>query len=429
MSKRQYQSYSLFLQCIISLALALGAGLIYRNIQTVFIEKLSICLFFTALIIAGLMLVNWLFSNKIYKGIRYFRYHWQVKNTLEFQMLDAGICIDRGKYFELPQVKLSFDKKCTKGLLKIRNSIKFDKKLDGVVMSSALGKFIVERHYTSDDANYYIYELVDGAISYKLTFKSYKAFKEYNKKIPTYKWFLDKRSIVPLSHALVVGQTGSGKSYFIYLLILQMINKSVDFDLYFVDPKGSSIEVVGDILAPERTAVTLEETIKLLETFVENMRIRKSEVKELLKTKLDSDYSDLGLSPAVMIFDEYASFSALLATEEKKVRDKVKSLLSEVILQGRQLSYFLVVAMQKSDASLIETYLRDNLPLKVCLGNAEQQTIVTCFGTGVDIPARFMNIGDGFFTSPTVANEPKLMMASFCDFDILGAMKASTPVM
>lgn len=375
------------------------------------------------------VVLGFLVSNKIYKGIGYFVRYLKVIHSLERQMIDVGLCIDRGRYLELPQIKLCFEKGFSKGTLRIRNSLKFDKKLDSIVLSSALGNFIVECHYMTDDGNFYVYELMDGSISYKLTFRSYDEFKEYNKGIPTYKLFLDSRSVVPVSHALVVGSTGSGKTYFLYTLILEMKNKDVEFELYFIDLKGSSIEVVGNVLAPDKTAVTVEETVKLLEVFVENMRVRKSEIKELLKTKLDSDYSDFGLSPAILIFDEYASFSLIMDKEEKKFRDKVKALLSEIVLQGRQLGYFLVITMQKSDASLIETYLRDNLPLKVCLGNAEKQTIITCFGTGVDLPARFMYVGDGFFTSPVVANKPKLIMSPSCGFDILEAVKTCAPGM
>lgn len=376
-----------------------------------------------------MVVAEFLLSHGIREGPRYLLLHMSVMSSLERQLIDAGVYIDRGIWFEVPSISLVFEDDLSRGTLKIRNSLKFENRLDDVVLSCALGKFIVERHYTTDDENHYVYELVDTSTPFKLMFGSFDDFKKHNEKVPTYSIFLDERSVVPLTHALVVGATGSGKSYFCYSLILQMLNKSVPFNLYFVDPKGSSIKVVGDVVAPNRTAVTLEETVSLLEHFVESMRSRKGEVAELLKTRLDCDYSDFGLSPSVMLFDEYASFASLLASQDKKTRDHVKALLSEVVLQGRQLGFFLIIAMQKSDSTLIETYLRDNLLLKVCLGNAEQTTITTCFGPGVEIPPRFMGIGEGFYTAAGVANEPRLMMASKLDFDILGAITACAPVM
>ena len=63
------------------------------------------------------------------------------------------------------------------------------------------------------------------------------------------------------------------------------------------------------------------------------------------------------------------------------------------------------------------------------LGNSEQQTYVTAFGTGVDIPNRHYKVGEGVFTEPVIASEPKLLQCPFLNFDILEAVRKATPVM
>ena len=103
-------------------------------------------------------------------------------------------------------------------------------------------------------------------------------------------------------------------------------------------------------------------------------------------------------------------------------------LLYEVILQGRQLGFFVFLVMQKSDATLIDTALRDNIPLKIVLGNSEQQTYVTAFGAGVDVPNRHYQTGEGVFTEPVIAPEPKLVQFPFLDFDILSFCKQNSRV-
>lgn len=375
-----------------------------------------------------IMLAEYLLSNRIYKGCRYFMRYVIVKNSLQKQMTDAGLYIERGNIIELPEIRLSFEKGLSKGILKIRNSLKFDKKLDDIVMSSALDKYIVERHYVTDDGNYYIYELVDGSVDFKLSFDTYSEYLEYNRKIPTYSFFLDSRSVVKLQHTLLVGVTGSGKTYCLYNFLLQFYNKEIPYEIFYADPKGSSLAVIGQTVAPDRTAVDMENIMELLEEFVLKMRERKKEIKELLKTKLDADYSDFHKSPYIFCFDEYASFVSVLANEDKKTRDKVNGLLSEIILQGRQLGFFMLIIMQKSDANLISTALRDNIPLKIVLGNSEQQTYVTAFGTGVDIPKRHYKVGEGVFTEPVLATEPKLVQCPYFGFEILDSLIA-TPVM
>lgn len=421
MRKKQVRRLIGFVFGIIIFALGWGARIINQSLQNIYLEKLCLWLWLASGGVVLLLMAEFFLSNHILKGFKYFWNHWTIKNRLELQMIDAGFGIQRSYYVELPKIKLSFENKFMSGTLKIRNAIKFDKKLDDVVMSAGLGKFIVETHSQTDDANNYVYELIDGSVSFKLIFETFDEFLTFNKKIPTYSLFLDKRTTVKLQHTLLVGQTGSGKTYQTYNFLLEMLNKEIPYVLYFADPKGSSLAVIGSAIAMDRTAVSIEEIIDLLEEFVVQMRVRKMEMKELLKSKIDADYSDFGLSPYIFICDEYASFASVLASMEKKTRDKVKSLMYEVILQGRQLGFFLFLIMQKSDATLIDTALRDNIPLKIVLGNSEQQTYVTTYGTGVVIPNRHYLVGEGVFTEPILAPEPKLIQCPYCKFNILQA--------
>ena len=372
------------------------------------------------MILGGIVFTEHHFEN----GFWYFLQHWIITNRLERQMIDAGFCIQRGKIIDIPKIKLSLSKDLSTGCLYIRNALKFDNKLDKATMSSALGRYIVDYHYLTDDGNYYVYELIEGSTSFKLTFNSFTEFLKHNYTIQQYELFLDNRSIVKLQSCLLVGITGSGKSYGLYNFVIQMLNKIVPYKIFFADPKGSSLEIIGTAVAEERTAADIQPIIRLLEEFVGLMQERKKELRHCLSNKIDADYSDFGLSPMVFICDEYASFASVLAAEDKATRDKVKGLLYQIILQGRQLGCFLFLVMQKSDATLIDTALRDNVPLKIVLGNSEQQTYVTTFGAGITIPNRHYVIGEGVFTEPEIAPEPKLVQLPQFNFDILKAIKA-----
>ena len=425
MRRKQVHRVIILSVALISFVLGMGAKLINKAIRIGFIDDIGFWLLISSPVIIFLVFAEFLLENKIYKGFRYFGNYWRIKNKLELQMIDANFGMDRGYYIELPKILLSFNDDISCAVLKISNSLKHENKLDNVVMSSALGKFIVETHYLSDDENFYVYELVDGSVSFKLTFDDFDQFLEYNRKIPPYQIFLDNRTKVNICHTLLVGQTGSGKSYCLYNTILQMLNKPVKYELFYADPKCSGLAVIGYTIAPERTAVEVSEIIKLLEQFVETMRTRKAEMSNLLKTQLEADYSTFGLKPYVFICDEYASFASIINSMEKKVRDHIKALLDEVVLQGRQLGFYLFIVMQKSDATMIHTALRENMVLKIVLSNAEQQTYVTAFGTGVDIPNRNYAVGEGVFTEPKLAPLPALVQCSYCDFDILEACKQS----
>lgn len=348
---------------------------------------------------------------------------WKILFSLQRQLRDAGFGIERMWMLELPKVKLSFSPDLMTGVLKVQNSVKFNKRLDDLDFSAALQNYKIERHYLSRDANWYVYELLRADVSFRMTFSSLPMFHLTAGQIGPYELFLDARSICQLQHTLLVGQTGCGKTYALYSLILQMLLKRVPYELYFADPKGSSISVLSRQIAADRTAVTFDEIVALLENFVATMDERKAEFAEQLSTRLDADYRYFDLSPHVLIIDEYAAFSAVVGTKEKKVRDHIEAMMHQIILMGRQLGFFVILVMQKSDAKLITTALRDNIPLKIVLGNAEDTTYETTFGTGVDIPPMDYPPGDGVFTEPSLAKTPKLVQFPTLDFDILNAAK------
>ena len=353
---------------------------------------------------AVLSCMVFLLSFDVLCGWSYFRLCVRMLIPLRHALLDAGYSFKRngllGEYEELPKMRIERIDEGKAVRIRIENSIRFDKRLDDVDISSAVRGFVLERAYLTDDRSEYVFEMVDASADFHLVFEEYSDFEEcvtanYDEK----HWFLDSRSAPALSSALVVGQTGSGKSYFLYSLLLQMRIKEAD--LYICDPKNSGLASLGMKICPERTATELDAIIVILERFVASMEERKAQMQELLVGKLDATAYDFELKPSVLFVDEYAAMSYALKARDKKTRDHVAELISSIILQGRQLGYVLVMAMQKSDATLIDTAMRENLPIVVVLGNAQPQTIVTAFGQGVDVPARDNKPGEGVFMEPS----------------------------
>lgn len=91
----------------------------------------------------------------------------------------------------------------------------------------------------------------------------------------------------------------------------------------------------------ENTATDIEDIIELLQKFNELMKQRKSDIQKKLNTALEGTYADFEFEPYIFIFDEFTSFQTVLQTMEKKKRDEVMKLLSQIVLQGRQLGFFL----------------------------------------------------------------------------------------
>ena len=218
-----------------------------------------------------------------------------------------------------------------------------------------------------------------------------------------------------------MGITGAGKSYALMGLIAQLRNWPIAPVIYFADPKGSDIAVLGGSLAPEQTADDIDGIIDLLRQFYGSMMERKAEMRDKLSGKLGADFSDFRLPAYIFIFDEYAAFQASIS-RDKKLRDEVEELLRNVILMGRQLGFYMWIAMQKSDSSDIPTAIRDNLPWKVCLGNAPATTLMTIFGRSADLPDRHWGKGQGLIYCDGITAAPRPVSFPTLRFDIFSAL-------
>ena len=147
----------------------------------------------------------------------------------------------------------------------------------------------------------------------------------------------------------MVGITGSGKSYTLMGLIAQLLNWPVPPVMYYADPKGSDIAVLGGSLAPERAADDIDSIIDLLRQFYSAMLARKAEMRDKLSGKFGADFTEWRLPAYIFIMDEYAAFQASIA-KDKRRREEVEEILRNVVLMGRQLGFFAWICMQKSDS-------------------------------------------------------------------------------
>lgn len=380
----------------------------------------------SALLLFG-VIAEFLSYHGIRYGVRYCFRHAKICFKIAMELQNAKVINDGLVFHTLPSVKLDLDPDLIKGRLKIHNTARFAPRLENLDVSPNLSMYRVEEVKKSRDENWLLYDFVDAKRDYRLTFDTLDDFKARCAECGTYQFFLDARTRFTLCHALIVGGTGSGKTYLLYSLILQSLLKKLNFNLYLADAKGADVYQLGCNIVPQTTARDEDEIIDLLERFQSEMTKRQHEMADALKESIDKSYMDFGMSPHVLIFDELTAFLVQLKTRDKATRDKVTAILSNIVLKGRSVGCFLIVAMQKSDASTIDTAIRDNLVLKVCLGNAEPTTITTCFGAGADVPQLDLRLGEGFYTLQGQQNKPKIVMGSTINFDILRALKAGSP--
>ena len=352
---------------------------------------------------------------------------FQIKTKLQIQLLDSRIFVERKfltsdetRFVKVPKIKIELDDDFKTGKIEIENSIKYSEKLKDLDVSAALKNFISEEQYFTKDSNKLIIKIVDVEFDRILKFNSMTECINYWKsKKDRYNIFIDKLLNIKRSSMLVIGKSGSGKSYFLYSLLAQSVMSFGWKFVWILDPKNSSLSVLGKKYIEEQTGSTNEEILEKLLEIQEIVLKRKEDLEPLLSNGLDKDYSEFCLPAISIYFDEYASFKSWLATQPKEKQNKANATINLLILEGRQLGVHLIIAMQKSDATILPTHLRENLLFSLVLGNSGEQTYNTAFNQEIasKIPERDREKGEGIYITDS-SNVARTLRTPFLNFDI-----------
>lgn len=165
-------------------------------------------------------------------------------------------------------------------------------------------------------------------------------------------------------HMLLVGQTGTGKSTFLRSLLVQFRK---DWILKIVDGKYVEFTFLEDL--GYSVAVSKEEFLQ----YVDKAQSEVDERFKLMKAKRKNNYRQLNMKPYFLLCDEFIFLVESLDAkkgkgEKESERERLYRKLIDIALRGRAAGVFLILILQRPDASFIPTVIRDNLACKVVLG-------------------------------------------------------------
>lgn len=210
-------------------------------------------------------------------------------------------------------------------------------------------------------------------------------------------------------HSLIVGGTGSGKSFFILGKIVSYLSLTPQAELYIIDPKKADLSLLRFIEGMEDRVVTEPNQIaKMLREVVEIMEDRYKTYFNSIEA-FGKDYTDFGLPPVIVIFDE---FSAFLHSVDKKLSKEVLDYIFTIVMKGRQAGVIVEILMQRPSADDLPTNIRAQMGFKAGLGamdkigynmifdtnNIEYKTVTEKGGGYIQI--------DGIHTSPVYFETP-----------------------
>lgn len=156
-------------------------------------------------------------------------------------------------------------------------------------------------------------------------------------------------------HLLIVAPSGSGKTYLLNLILRQLSCRTGT--LILADFKGMdfrSLDGCRNYYKHERVA----DALKLV---FEEMQARMEHPQDLF-------------SPIYLVIDEWSGFLGLYP---KKEQDAFKQQLSSILMLGRGISIFVILALQRADANYLTG--RDNFGNVVGLGTLSRESVQMVF--------------------------------------------------
>lgn len=197
--------------------------------------------------------------------------------------------------------------------------------------------------------------------------------------------------ITQVSHGLVVGGTGGGKTYFLNTLLQAFLRMGAE--VYVCDPKNSSLADYRRLLP--HVAVDTDAILQGISACVGVMKERFSDIKERPDYISGQDFSHYGLPPVILLLDEYVAFASSLNRSEKET---FKSGLNQLILQGREAGVFVILATQRPDTEYLSGNIRDQLGLRVALGKMTADGYRMAFGSTEQKLKSTGRCGEGYFS-------------------------------
>lgn len=220
-------------------------------------------------------------------------------------------------------------------------------------------------------------------------------------------------NILKQPHLLLAGVTGSGKTTFLNYLIIEM--KKMQANIYVCDPKRSDLASLKNILGAEYVARDVNNIAKLSRIVKEEMENRFICYKENAENFVyGNSFVDYGLKPVFIIFDELGAFRA---SADKKVFTETMANLTEVILKGREMGVLCVLSTQQPNANNIPTELRDNLSVRLAMGNMSSEAYRMVFGEDIKDLQAVNAVGSGYIYLDGLGwSKPKPFEAPFLDY-------------
>lgn len=173
-----------------------------------------------------------------------------------------------------------------------------------------------------------------------------------------------------LPHILVAGGTGSGKTIFLYSVVLSLVSShsAKTLELVVIDPKQTDFTIFGDLphLRNGEVITDAQAGVAAVNQIAEKDMQERSELLQKAKCRDIKAYNSSHLKsvirPLVVVIDEYADLVSVL---NKKHREEFERTISRITARGRNVGIHLILATQRPTADIVTGNIKANMACRI----------------------------------------------------------------
>jgi DNA segregation ATPase FtsK/SpoIIIE, S-DNA-T family len=214
--------------------------------------------------------------------------------------------------------------------------------------------------------------------------KAYEIYVGYNHKDRI------KVDLNSFPHLLIGGESGSGKSRLLLLILTNLINRHKDIDLYLIQIRKSDISVFKQCRQVKYYARSLEDTRDLLR-HINNVCIeREQKIDKLILEGIyniadyNQRFKSSKLNYIYVILDEFSFFNPNGADdkETKAIKAEILGHIKNLVMVGRSLGLFIFTSLQKPSQSSIPSDIKSQLTTRISFKQLDSSTSILILGNG-----------------------------------------------
>lgn len=227
-----------------------------------------------------------------------------------------------------------------------------------------------------DEEKFVVYELAYSAFLNRIESKDVYLNDNYELILSkVVKW-----SMTENPHLLIVGGTGGGKTVLLREILVGLAKECI---VYIGDPKRADFVPLEDLdIFSGRVFFEKEDIAQMISDFKQTMNNRYDFMRAEMKKRGERDlgrFYEYGLKPNILMVDEWNAFIASLNRNVRLSGQMMDDLL-EIILKGRQVGSYVILAMQKPTYDDLPTKLRDSMMHRISMGRLSDSGYQMTFG-------------------------------------------------